>query len=108
MEWDSSSIIDHLSELLDEVHDRYFWIDAISYNGDKAEWTLRFADKKKGPFDGILRINGVTECVCEDIAGTGLNSINTVSVDLATISINCNAPAKIELKVTPDFRIEVI
>lgn len=96
-----------LSNLLDNIHDNYFWINQVVYNKDKSEVVLQLGEKKKGPFNKVLRFSMVAEYVCEDIAGTGLNSINVITVDTVNnvIIVECNAPADIRLSMQPDFEI---
>jgi len=101
--------LEKLPDLLDEIHDRHFWIDEITYDKNCCEWKLSFGERKKGPFNRILKVTGVTQFICNDIAGTVLNSINTLLVDIDNncITLECNAPAEIKLSVRPDFEISI-
>lgn len=106
MRLDKSSL-NRLPDLLDKVHDRYFWITQVVYDKNESKLALRLGEKKKGPFNRVLSISAVTGYVCEDIAGTGLNSIDILMIDLEKniIIIKCNAPANIQLQVCSDFEI---
>jgi hypothetical protein len=106
MKLDKSSI-NLLSNLLDEIHDRFFWINQILYDKNKSELVLHLGERKKGPYSRALKIKAVEKYICEDIAGTNLNSINILTVDLENniISVECNAPANIKLYVRPEFEI---
>jgi hypothetical protein len=101
--------LNELPRLLDEIHDRHFWIDEIVYDKNQCEWKLPFGERKKGPFNRTLRITGVTQFLCNDIAGTVSNSINKPIIDLDNhcIILDCNAPAEIKLSIQPDFEISV-
>jgi len=96
-----------LPNLLDEIHDRYFDLDRIIYDKATSEWNLFFGESRKGPFDHLLKITGVTEYVCHDTEKIGIYDINELIIDLdkLLITLDCNVPLDIRLSVNPNFEI---
>jgi len=99
--------LNNLGDLLDEIHDRYFWIDQIEYDENKKQCTLFLGERRKGPFNKIFRIEGVESFICEDSEGVGQNSINKIEIDLDNnyVELICNIPAKIGFYVKENFRM---
>jgi len=103
----SRSNLDLLSILLDEIHDRYFSLDEIIYDKNALEWRLFFGESRKGPFDRILKISGVTDYICNDTEKIAIYDMNKLTVDLDKhlITLGCNVPLDIRLHIRPDFEI---
>ena len=105
----NSSNLDLLPDLLDEIHDRYFSLDDITYDKNILEWMLFFGESRKGPFERLLRISGVTDYICNDPEKIVIYDMNKLTVDLARnlITLECNVPLDIKLHIRPDFEIYV-
>jgi len=100
------------SNLLDEVHDRYFEFDDIVFDTESGELKLYLGEKRKRFFgrvivSKVLKIRGVTDCTSADTARISQNSINNIKIDIdrGIIDIECNAPAEFRLHMKPDFEI---
>lgn len=103
-----------ITELLDEIHDRYFHFEDIVFNKDSGELKIPLGERRRWfsmnvIVTKVLKITKMVNFHLEDTAKISQNSINEVHIDLnkGLIDIECNAPAEIRLSITPDFEISV-
>lgn len=98
-----------LTDLIDEIHDRYFNLDEVTYDERNLEWRLFFSDSRKGPFERILKITGVVEYKCRDTERILIYDMNKIVIDInkGIIILKCNVPLDIKLYVNNNFQIYV-
>jgi len=98
-----------LPKLLDEVHDRFFDIETISYDGQQEKWSLKFGEDRQGPYTKTFCVLGVRDYHIEDTERIRIYDINTVEIDVEsqTVRLVWNVPLALDLNVSRDFEIIV-
>ncbi|MBW7991872.1 MAG: hypothetical protein FVQ84_17890 [Planctomycetes bacterium] len=98
-----------LSDLMDEIHDRYFNLSQVVFDREMLEWKLNFGNSKKEPFDNLLRIKGVHEytyCKDQGIERYMINKLE-INIDKQSIIIESCQYLTLNLSINPDFEIYV-
>ena len=96
--------------LLDEIHDRYFDLEKVEYDKSRSQWKVVFGDSKRGPYERALVITGVEDYYLRDTERIRFYSINELQVNLqtCTLTLACNVPIIIQLRVRSDFAVVLI
>ena len=103
-----------ITELLDEIHDRYFHFKDIVFDKDSGELKIPLGERRRWFFGNVivtkvLKVTKVVDFHFEDTAQISQNSINEVHIDLnkGLINIECNAPGEISFTIKSDFEISL-
>lgn len=106
---DATYVSDELiSSLHDELHDRWFDLDACAYDGTSRRFVLAFGDKKRGPYDKRLVVSDVAHCEVFDDAGIGFYDIEAVEFDIErrAVVVKSAFPLRILLTLGSRWRLE--
>jgi hypothetical protein len=98
--------LDKIPELNSEIHDMWFSVDMVDFDGTEKEFRLFFGPDQK-EYNRCLIIRRVLECLIKDTERIGIYDINYLSVNSVkgVVSIVGCIPISITLKVAPDFEI---
>jgi len=101
---------DAVSALHDLVHDRWFDLKELRFDKKLGLVSLRFGDKRKGPFDQSLAVAGVAAVNVKDDAHIGIYDIDRLEIDTRkpSLTLTSGFPLQIvvELLATWEVRTE--
>ena len=95
------------SDLLDEVHDRYFDLTQVQFDVGSGDFHLYLGDNRKGPYDKKnFQVTGVNKVDINDEAEIQFYMLFSPEIDPSSLKLKLPANGlDIELHLRPDWEI---
>ncbi|MFA5866185.1 MAG: hypothetical protein WC975_16045 [Phycisphaerae bacterium] len=106
---DTASDSDKVAHIEGQIHDKWFRLSMVYFNPKDHEWCLYLGNSQKGPFDQILKIEGILDYSYTDEPKIDVYDINQIKIDAScgTLILTSGFPLEIKLSISPAFKISL-
>ncbi len=98
-----------LKLVLDQVHDRFFKLEDVTFDAVDGSWRMPFGDEERGPYDQTMLIAGVEEQALRVRFEQPFYNVNTIKVRArrSQLVVKCDPMLDITLRVRPDWSVSI-